>query len=488
MKQTLLLLLGVIFIGAVSGQTIHTQNSLKIGRVEKCIRDYQDYSSLGNPGSVFIDSASISSFRDLFEPNAGIFWDLYTDHTRKSNFLLQVDEYIDSVNVLYHSMKPVISYGKYSIQMNPDGISAIVYLIKTNALPDVTSPSNPRFVRNIVTLRLLINIYGDVALIQNITPDNRLTTFRSLYAVWGYPFVSGLSSGFFGNPSSKIDPGIVAEYQIGRITGFSLGFITDLRFDRRKSDGLSFTTGLIYNRSEFNVFVNQYLQTSRQVFDPGVNAFECTVFDRSPSVTENVTIQSLSIPLTLKWYLFTNRALHSSHSNADVSTGEALRTGRTVRVRYYLRAGPQINLMQVKSRAAFELSHTGGGWVIYEKERHLPVPEQRRFYLDEQNERRDAPNFFVNQPFENNTSLPARAVMVSAVMAAGFEVKFNKLLIGFEPWFQAGLTSLLSESGKTSYTLYPADSFSGFLETYKSLKINSFGLNVIVGKLFYRKY
>ncbi len=485
-NKFLLILLG--FTGLVIPKmTVYAQMEVQLQKIEKCIRDYQDYSSLGNPGSTFIDSATIASFKELFESNASLYWDLYKSNSPKTNFLIPVDEYVDSVDVIYNGIKPIISYGNFDVKLNADGMTAIVYLNKNHLLQNSKLPNRQKFSKIGVTLRILLNIYDKFALIQNITRDVRLTRIRSLSFAWGYPFLTGISSSFSGKPVSGVDPSLATDFSMGNFSGYSFGLTTDIRVNRQTPDGIVINTGIIYTRTNFDVTVNNYEYAYRKTFDPGEYAYECTVFDRTPAVSESNTFHSISIPIILKWYLFKPSSVMQHSRDQNVSSSEKRRTKQYIRLKYYLKAGPQISLLSCATKATYELSHTGGGWFVYEREKNLPDPEKTWFYLDKNNERFDGPDFFLQKMFSFDGSVNLCSVYLSAVVALGIEAKFNKIIVGFEPWLNVGLTSVTAGQKSRDYPLYPADEYHSFVHTINSPHINSFGLNIFIGKVFNRK-
>jgi hypothetical protein len=469
-------------------QILAQRDSKILKKIEKCIQDYEDNSSLGNPGSTFIDSATIGTFKDLFESNANHYWDLYKNNSLKTNYLLPVDAYTDSVNVIYNGTKPVISFGKYDIKIHSDRKTAIVYLVKINSLPDEKSIHKQKFIKHITTLRMLLNIYPDVVLIQNVSRDTRLTRIRSIYLEWGYPFLTNISTDFFKQPVSNIAPSVTNDYSIGTISGYSAGISTDIRLDRQKADGIVVNAGFLFTKTNFSLTISNYIYSYRQTFDPGYNAYECTVFDRAPSISEKISLSSISMPIMVKWYISKRSSGKQTLHHQEVSSNEKKKSNQPLRLKYYLKAGPQFSLLYGNAKVEYDLSHTGGGWFIYEREKNLPDPEKRWFYLDEKNERFDGPDFFATDKFSYSSSINLNKFQVSAVLAFGIEAKFNKILIGLEPWLNIGITSISRKQGNTVYRLYPTGEFSSFIQTYNSPRINAFGLNIIIGKIFTRKY
>ena len=429
-------------------------------KIEKSLQDYQNFSALGRSGSSFIDEATIGSFKNLFEMDANLFWDLFKTEQQRIRYLLTVEEYIDSVQRVYTGRKPVISFGKHRIEINANGKTAIAYLHKTNNVPDKNDSITYKLNKTGLNIRILFNIRKDTVLIQNITEDTRLTRIRSLSVEGCYNFVSRISGSFFANTVSAINPEIASDYTLGNQSGYTVGVNMDFRINRKTPDGLLFNVALLYSRSDVTVSINNYADTYRQSFDPGANPFEASVFDRTPAIRERITICGFSVPVTLKWY-----AMH----------------------RLYFKAGPQFSLFSGTSDVSYNLSHTGGGKYILLNEVTLPENEKKWFYLDEHHEMDDAGyGFFRNREFTRSSSISLTTLSVAAVFAIGIEARFKKIVIGIEPWLTLGLTNLTEKSGDPAYKLYPETVFNSFLQTCNSPRLNSLGLKVIIGKMFYR--
>ena len=430
------------------------------GKIEKFLQDYQDFSALGRSGSPYIDEATISSFKNLFEMDANLFWDLFKTESQRINYLLTVEEYTDSVQRVYAGKKPVISYGKHHIAINASGKTAIAYLHKTNNVPGKKDSRDFKLNKTGLNLRLLFNIREDTILIQNITEDTRLTRIRNLSIEGCYNFVSKISGSLFENPVSAINPELTSGYTIGNQTGFNIGVNMDFRINRKTLDGLLINVGLLYSRTDATVNINNYVNSYRQSFDPDTNPFEISVFDRTPGIREKISLMGFSIPVTLKWYV-----LH----------------------RFYLKAGPQFSLFSGTSQVTYTLSHTGGGKCLLINENSLPANEQKWFYLDEQHEMADAQyGFFRNREFAGSSTISLTTLNVAAVFAIGIEARFKKIVIGIEPWLTLGLTNLTGTSGVEDYKLYPETVYSSFLQTFRSQKLNTVGLKLIIGKMFTR--
>jgi hypothetical protein len=460
MKTPLLVwILGLAFVISTNVR-LGAQTDARKEKILKSLQDYQDFSAMGASGSTFIDAATINSFKNLFELDANLFWDLFRKESQRINYLLTVDEYVDSVQRVFAGRKPVISYGKHSLEINSNGKTAVAYLRKTLNIPDSHDSGAYKMNKTILNLRLLFNILNDTVLIQNITEDTRLTRIRSLNVEGCYNFMSKISGSFLGNPVSAINPGIVAGYTFSDQSGYHVGVNIDVRLNRKTLDGLVVNLGLIYSKTDFTVNVDNYAGTYRQSFDPGENPFEVSVYDRSPSIGEKIALTGFSVPVTAKWFM--------TH-------------------RLYLQAGPQFSVLSGTSKAGYTLSHTGGGKIILLNESALPANEQTWFYLDEQHEMDDAQyGFFRNREFSFSSSANMTTLNVAAVFGIGFEARFKKIVISFEPWLNLGITALTGKSGNTEYKLYPQANYNSFLLTCESPRLNSFGLKLIIGKMFYR--
>ena len=430
------------------------------GKIEKFLQNYQDFSALGRSGSPYVDEATINSFKNLFEMDANLFWDLFKTESQRISYLLTVEEYADSVQRVYAGRKPVIFYGKHHIVLNANGKTAIAYLHKTNNVPDKKDSNDYKLNKTGLNLRLLFNIREDTVLIQNITEDTRLTRIRNLSIEGCYNFVSKISGSFFVNPVSAINPELTSGYSIGNQTGYNIGVNVDFRINRKTLDGLLINVGLLYSRTNATVNINNYVDSYRQSFDTDVNPFEITVFDRTPGISEKISLMGFSMPVTAKWYV-----MH----------------------RFYLKAGTQFSLFSGTSHVTYTLSHTGGGKCLLINEISLPENERKWFYLDEQHEMDDAQyDFFRNREYAGSSSINLTTLNVAAVFAIGVEARFKKIVIAIEPWLTLGLTNLTGKSGVADYKLYPETVYSSFLKTYRSQKLNTVGLKLIIGKMFTR--
>jgi hypothetical protein len=161
---------------------------------------------------------------------------------------------------------------------------------------------------------------------------------------------------------------------------------------------------------------------------------------------------------------------------------------KSVRLKWYGKAGLQFNYLSGTTQADYTLNHWGKGKFYYLSEASLPEAERRWFYLSDNEAMANGFDFFSEKALSNSNSLEVNQFYLSGILASGVEVKINKVLIGIEPFINIGLSSVSSSQGKTNYPLYPSDSFNSFLLTYNGPMLTTAGLNIIFGNLFTRKY
>ncbi len=491
MKKSTIPILSAMLLMFFSNSWLFAQTELQdTDKTAALIRNYQDLSGLGNPGSAYTDTATINAFRELFELNATHYWDLYRTRSPKSGCVLSVDDYLDSVNMVYNGLKPVVSYGTTVIKRAMDGRTTIVYMVKINSFQGPGDGQKHKFTRNLVPLKLMINLHGDGALIGNVARDSRLSRIRNLSVSTGVPIFSGISGGLFSHPVSNLDRTVASRWDIVKSGGYNLGVEAGIRIDRHKPDGLLLDAGICYAQTNYHISVHDYQYLHREIFRcPGsttLRDFECTVADRTHLVTEKLSMSTISLPLTLKWYVPAGSAINQSGDK--MGHAGKIKPASPFRVRFYLKGGLQISLLSAKADAGYNLSHKGEGKFYYVRDAQLPDSAREWFYLNDADARNSGVDFFGSRSFQYTTTVSLRRAYLSGVIAAGAEVKLNRFCIGIEPWFNAAITSISGHTGKTTYPLYPGAQFVSFIQTFNAPKINSIGINVIVGMMFNRKY
>ncbi|MFZ4523201.1 MAG: hypothetical protein ACOYNC_15935 [Bacteroidales bacterium] len=485
MKKNVFLILLVV-TGVLSSFTrgYAQKTSGSIAAVEKCLRDYQDLSSLGNPNSVYIDSATIGAFRDLFELNANHCWDLdkrKNTHT-SAIVLIPVNEYVDSVTAGYKGFKPLVSFGKRDVRINPDGKSATVYLVKFNAISNEESTQKQKFTRNISKLRILVNIHDDEALIQNVSLDTRYTRIRSISLEGGYSFMNRVTGNFLGHPESAIDPAVTAGYSVKNAGGYHAGINADIRLVKQKADGLVLNAGLLYSVTNFDLTIHNYANTYRQAFTSCEKPYECTVVDQAPVVQEKMSLTGISIPVTVKWYVPKKSAVKYGKNKNDL-TKSLKKSKQPVRLNFYLKGGFQATLVSGNTTTYYILTEKSKGKFVY-LEPGNQADSTSWFYLDDAH----AITVFADKMFDYSATLKLKKVYVSAILAIGIEAKFNNITIGIEPWLNVGITSISGRDGNPVYNLHSPGQFDGFINTLNAPKVNSLGMSVVIGKLFTKKH
>ncbi len=424
-----------------------------LSKVEKCLQDYQHLSAFGSAGSIYVDEATMNAFTELFETDANCYWDLFKTEKQRITYLLTVEEYISNVRNTYNDLKPVITYMKPKIELLPDGKSALAFVRKTNHISEKSDSVKHKPVAIGVNLRILFRIKGDTARIQNITEDTRLTRIRSFDVEGSANLFSGFSGAFFATPVSALPQGGgTNDYSITNKMGFMAGAGVDIRLSRKALNGWVVNVSCLFSHAALTTTVNNYENTYRATWDPGINPFTYSAFDRAPVVKEEITFNGVSIPLTVKWYMSRN---------------------------LYVRAGPQFNLLFANSDASFSLSHTGGGKVIKSADEW--------FYLDKVNEMQNIEyGFFLNTEYKINPAITTSTLSFSAVIGFGFEARIKKVVLDIEPFLTLGLNSVLINSGSSQYLLYPQTESTSFILTLREPRFNTVGIKVSVGKMFYR--
>lgn len=429
-------------------------------KVVKAVGDYQDYSSLGRLGNVYVDEATTTSFKNLFEPDANLFWDLYKPGSSRNIFLLTVDEYVDSILKVYRGRKPVIDYSNCHIELKANGKTAIVYLHKNNYLPGKHDSGTYRLKKTGINLRILFNVRNNSVYIQNITEDARFTRIRGFYLEGSFMLISQVTGPLFSNTVSSTVPIKTSDYSFSCQTTNRFGVNIDLRLTRKKWAGFLITTGILYSAITMDVKIRGYTNYERKILDPSTHPFELSIFDRSNEISENIRLYGFSIPVMAKWYL--------THS-------------------FYLKAGSMFSMLKSVSRVHYFLSHTGGGRCVLLDRNSLPGNERVWFYIDENHElNTNQYGFFSKREFSFSTSLNINKIQLSAEFSVGIEKRIKPFLIAVEPWVSLGLTDLVMNSRDMKYKLYPETEYHCFLGTCSSIRLNAAGIKLLIGKIFNR--
>ena len=136
------------------------------------------------------------------------------------------------------------------------------------------------------------------------------------------------------------------------------------------------------------------------------------------------------------------------------------------------------------SSAAYALSHTGSG-------RFQVIADPTQWFTaggtsGEPEVTASQYGFYTDQQTSANPTVKTSSLCFSVVVAAGFETRIKKMVLNIEPWLALGLNSTLVDSGSKSYVLNPSTEANSFVQTFKSPRLNTIGIKVILGKMFYR--
>ncbi len=454
-----------IFFAALAGMLflilpalrLHAQTDAQIQKkVEKCAQDYMQLSALGSAGSVYIDETTVAAFRDLFELDANCFWDLPKTDKQRLPYLLTVEEYISKIRNDYKELKPVVTYLRPTVEVFPGGKSAIAFIRKTNHISASGDSVKHKAVDRGVNLQILYRITKDTIRIQNITEDTRLTRVRSIGLEVCLNLVSSLSGAFFAAPVSAVSPETSTGYTVESHMGFTAGANVDIRLSRKELNGWVVNVACVYSHANLSTTVNNYMSSYNATFNQ-CNPFSYTANDRSPVVQEEIALDGISLPVTIKRYF--NRSL-------------------------YVKAGPEFSFMTGTSSAAYALSHTGSG-------RFQVIADPTQWFTaggtsGEPEVTASQYGFYTDQQTSANPTVKTSSLCFSVVVAAGFETRIKKMVLNIEPWLALGLNSTLVDSGSKSYVLNPSTEANSFVQTFKSPRLNTIGIKVILGKMFYR--
>jgi hypothetical protein len=132
----------------------------------------------------------------------------------------------------------------------------------------------------------------------------------------------------------------------------------------------------------------------------------------------------------------------------------------------------------------YQLSHTAGGKFIYTN----PDSLGRWFYLDEQHELSNEPEYYKNKNYNYSSSVSTNPFFLSLSFGLGLEIEIDKWFIGIEPWLDLGATNISKSTNASEFKLYPDGQITSFIQSFNSPKLNTFGIKIIAGRLFMNKF
>ena len=187
-----------LIVFAAFGHTSMAQKSDPAWRkADSFIREYIQLSRLGPGYSREMSPEIIDQFRDLFEREAFLFWDLTRSATDSIFPQLSVNDYVDRVAKSYQNRQPLLDYPSVRIKIGNDRENAFVYLSKTNLVVD---DAEQPIVKNRVKLRVSVNLAKEPPLIRNIFEDKRQSPVRSVSAGINYVAWSSVLSMLIYHP------------------------------------------------------------------------------------------------------------------------------------------------------------------------------------------------------------------------------------------------------------------------------------------------
>jgi hypothetical protein len=440
----------ILFVSA--GVACNAQKSDPAYRkVDSFIRDYMQLSRLGPGYSREMSQEITDQFKALFERDALLCWDLYRYAADSLFPPMAVNEYVELAKRRYLGLQPLLDYPGIRIKVQPGGKHAVVYVKKINKLVDREDEITRS---NQVNLRVNVNLEKDQPLIRNISEDKRKSFVRSVSVAANYLAWSTAVSTLVYRPVVLI--GANEQYRQVKIqaeVSFQAGGMLEIRIDREKPGGLTFSTGFLYSQLPMSSSMADYEKSYPDTLDlaPG-NPVACTTFERSPDVWENILVKKIEIPLLLKSYL-----------NDWI----------------YLKSGTCLGFVTGTADVSYVLSRTGGGLVT-------DLTSHESYYLDQDHEF-DQKNhgYYRNKNYSFSKEKFLNKVILSMHLAVGFEKQVKSFGFELEPNISLGMNPL---SNRTPANGYPLDDVKNFNPVFKSTKMPAFevafGIRFMVSYLF----
>ena len=455
--RTLLLL---IFLLLIFSNIYPQKRSLLREKVDTCIKNYEKFSKFGWSDNQDTVSEFFSGFKSVFDKGNDVFilWDLSKSRTKTTDALfvktqkLRVYEYIDTMNAVYKGRHPYLTYEKGKTRLNTRENSAKVYLTKYNHIKD----SKGEKTIDVKSYKILINlnIYDKNALISGIMVDKRISFVRGVNFYFNYIPWYNISKKPFQTPQSDVNNGLVGNYNISGKTILNIGCDADLRISKDPPEKkYFFNIGISYTRVKYNITLYNYFFSYRTLLDAeSENAFECSTNERSNNIEEKLTINSLSLPFSVKYFF---KRLNS--------------------INIFFRMGFQVDYFFGNTFINYSLSRTGGGLMIR-------IKDKTQQFLHENNEMDYTQyGYFRNDLQEQNPILTFNSLNCSLLFGVGIEkVLLPNMSIGLEPNVIIGLTHLYKNFPSDSYKLYPSEKYKSVLYTFPSTKLFMAGIKICI--------
>ncbi|MCX6250519.1 MAG: hypothetical protein NTX61_07190 [Bacteroidetes bacterium] len=419
-----------------------------LDKTVKSLSEYTRLSLLGPGYTKEFSTEYCDQFRKLFEYDIYIFWDLDKSDTVKRVPPLKVSNYIKRARDIY-KFHPKLRYSHIKISPTIGDNTSTVLLTKFNDIEDSTGHTVRVIKRK---LRINYHIHENTALISGIEEDRRNSALRSIYLAFSYSPWNNFSLSLIKNPIFSPKDFTYYTCSGSKIADLSAGLGVEIRFDRNKRNWLLLELGLQFNYLEYKISINNFEKGVRRIFDSAaINRFECTVYDRSPLISEIIKVYHLSLPVSVKYY---------------------------AKSWLYGRAGIQFNYISGTFTSDFILSHTGGG-----KVENLNTHDW--FYLQPKDELTYSEfGFFRNRPMHYSHSLDLNTFSISAFLGIGFEKTFRNLILDFEPFFEISPSYVKNNDKDNNYILYPESGYRSILYCIETPKYTLHpGIKLIIGFL-----
>jgi hypothetical protein len=441
-----------LIVFAAFGHTSMAQKSDPAWRkADSFIREYIQLSRLGPGYSREMSPEIIDQFRDLFERDAFLFWDLTRSATDSIFPQLSVNDYVDRVAKSYQNRQPLLDYPSVRIKIGNDRENAFVYLSKTNLVVD---DAEQPIVKNRVKLRVSVNLAKEPPLIRNIFEDKRQSPVRSVSAGINYVAWSSVLSMLIYHPHVHV----AGNEQYNEITftpgrTIQAGGMAEFRMNREGPGGLSFSTGFFYSQMYLSSSMLDYVKSFPDTIYKGTpNPLACTTFERSLEIWEKIWIKRVEVPLLFKTYM-----------NEWI----------------YLKSGTCLSYITATSDVNYVLSRTGGGQVTN-------LTTQESWFLDEDHELdQQESGYYRNRKVSFSKEQFIRRMILSFHLSLGIEKQVGHFGLELEPNISLGMNPLSNKSLTNSYPLNNPDNFNSVIKTTTRPAYEfTFGMRLLVSYLF----
>ncbi len=410
-------------------------------RTENFLADYFQFSRLGPGYSRNMSPEAIDQFNALFADSATVCWDLFTYRSDSLQVRLTPAAYCVLAASAYRNRQPVLEYPPRRIRIRGNATRATVYLEKINLLMD--GDDRP-LGKNRVDLRMEIGLNREPPQILGITSEKRPQPLRSAALGLNVVAWSAAQRSITHAPAVHIGAGeSYAALALPSRILYQWSALAELGPLGEGQHAPRFVTGLTWAYtpvwSVMSLYQKQYPDT---ITGASGQRYACTTFERAPEVSETVEFSRFEIPLQLKSYII-----------------EGL----------YVKAGTVIGIITGRDAVRYQLSRTGGG-TVENLQTHETV------YLDRDHEL-DQPEFgyYRDRMYNFETTGFVRTFYIQISVACGFERRFGRLGLGFEPNLTSGMNPYTFKQISHSYPLGSQEGFRSILESTSTAGIEMAG-------------